>query len=91
MIKRTPSVPNSPVKEKKAASLAPPCPFVRGIDPQALQSFREGNLLYRMGSALGSKGEICNLPHIVESETDLPAMKVGGADVPPRTDSESPY
>ena len=91
VIKRTPSVPNSPVKEKKAASLAPPCPFVRGIEPQALQSFREGNLLYRMGSALGSKGEICNLPHIVESETDLPAMKVGGADVPPRTDSESPY
>jgi hypothetical protein len=34
---------------------------VRGIDPAALQSFRKGNLLYRMGSAYGSKGEILNL------------------------------
>jgi medium-chain acyl-[acyl-carrier-protein] hydrolase len=48
---------NSP----RSGTLAPPCPFVRGIDPAALQSFREGNLLYRMGSAHGSKGELMNL------------------------------
>ena len=92
LVKSERSAPNSPVKSK--ASLKPPCPFVRGIDPEALQSFREGNLLYRMGSALGSKGEICNLPKAPislstgSSNSDLVA---GTAEYPPRGDTESPF
>ena len=66
---------------------------MRGIDPEALQSFREGNLLYRMGSALGSKGEICNLPKAAislstgSSNEDLSREVV----CPPRGDTESPF
>merc|ERR1719163_1894404 len=45
----------------KSGSLPPALPFVRGIDAAALQTFREGNLLYRMGSAHGSRGELSHL------------------------------
>jgi hypothetical protein len=45
----------------KSGSLPPALPFVRGIDAAALKSFREGNLLYRMGSAHGSRGELSHL------------------------------
>merc|ERR1719201_651862 len=69
------SNPDSPIRR----SLPPPCAFVRGIDPAALQSFREGNLLYRMGSAYGSKGEISNL---ASSAADADADCVV---LPPRT------
>jgi hypothetical protein len=68
------SNPKSPTRR----SLAPPCPFVRGIDPAALQSFREGNLLYRMGSAYGSKGELSNLASAsanAEAEPDWVVLK----------------
>jgi len=74
----SPKAPSSPVKKQ----LPPPCPFVRGIDEAALQSFREGNLLYRMGSASGSKGEISDLPTTQSYKSVM--------DYPPRSDSESP-
>jgi len=87
---------NSPAK-KKGATLAPPMPFVRGVDPKALQSFREGNLLYRMGAAFGSKGQLSDLPECLPS----PAEDTGGSygidsiratrDTPPREHSVSPY
>ena len=79
--------PRSPVKER----LPPPLPFVRGIDEAALQAHREGNLLYRMGSAFGSKGELRNLPEASRSHSsviDLPPRQVTP---PPRDDSESPF
>ena len=41
--------------------LTPPCNFVRGVDSVALQNFREGNMLYRMGFHKGSKGELAAL------------------------------
>lgn len=47
-----------PVENK---TLAPPCRFVSGVDPVALQAYREGNLRYRLGSAAGSKGEVAQI------------------------------
>jgi surfactin synthase thioesterase subunit len=64
-LERTPEKVPYPRKGRTGSptsgTLAPPCPFVRGIDAEALQSFRKGNLLYRMGSAQGSRGELSNL------------------------------
>ena len=75
----------SPTKGKHGSfSLAPPCPFVRGVDEAALQSFREGNLLYRMGSALGSKGEISQLSRTRSSQSKL------NFEYPPRENTTSP-
>ena len=54
----------SPLSAKEGIILKPPCPFVRGIDPAALQMYREGNMLYRLGSPVGSKGEITNIPRV---------------------------
>lgn len=54
-------------KGKDCIQLAPPCTFVRGVDPGALQAYREGNLMYRMGSPYGSKGELENLPSVDDS------------------------
>ena len=77
----TPCSPKSP-RAFKELKLLPPCPFVRGIDEHALQSFREGNLLYRMGSHKGSKGELCNLPRS--------PGRVAPLEMPSREGSESP-
>ena len=51
-------------------TLAPPEAFVRGVDVEALQSFREGNLLYRMGSASGSKGELSSLASMTRTRSN---------------------
>jgi len=59
-------------------TLAPPEAFVRGVDVEALQSFREGNMLYRMGSAAGSKGELSSLVNLSRNRSE---------EWPSRTDS----
>merc|ERR1739848_36116 len=51
-------------------TLAPPEAFVRGVGVEALQSFREGNLLYRMGSASGSKGELSSLASMTRTRSN---------------------
>ena len=63
------SPPASPRKEV-SMTLAPPEAFVRGVDVEALQSFREGNLLYRMGSASGSKGELSSLASMTRNHSN---------------------
>ena len=51
-------------------TLPPPEDFVRGVDTEALQSFREGNLLYRMGSHNGSKGELSSLTSLSRNRSE---------------------
>jgi hypothetical protein len=57
-------------------TLAPPCRFVSGVDPAALQAYREGNLRYRLGSAAGSKGELSQLKRHAGPKPKPPVLKV---------------
>lgn len=48
-------------------ALGPPCGFVRGVDEGALHQYRKANALYRLGSPIGSKGELTSLPDTKET------------------------
>jgi hypothetical protein len=58
----------------EAFVLPPPCPFVRGFDAVALQTYREGNILNRMGSFNGSKGEFDSSPRTPPSPASPSGM-----------------
>ena len=76
--KKTASPPGSPrngaagaaAAKEVTVTLPPPEDFVRGVDTEALQSFREGNLLYRMGSHNGSKGELSSLTTLSRNRSE---------------------
>ena len=51
-------------------TLGPPCDFIRGVDAAELKRFREGNLLYRMGSHNGSKGELSSLTTLSRNRSE---------------------
>ena len=57
--------------EEVKVTLAPPEAFVRDVDAAKLQQFREGNLLYRMGSSIGSKGELSSLLSMPSHSTGI--------------------
>ena len=57
--------------EEVKVTLAPPEAFVRDVDAAKLQQFREGNLLYRMGSSIGSKGELSSLLSMPSHSTGM--------------------
>ena len=72
--------------EEVKVTLAPPEAFVRDVDAAKLQQFREGNLLYRMGSSIGSKGELSSLLSMPSRSTGI--SRTGSEEAfPERTDS----